>query len=220
MKQQITLPLVSEFSSANMNAGNGENIPNQILPCDGDTQYYGIIYNNHKSQQYLDYFLEQIPWKQDEAFIYGKHYVTARKVAWYGDENYAYKYSGKTRIALSWTNELLTIKAKVEQLTGARYNSCLLNLYEDGSQGMAWHHDDEKGLGQNSNIASLSFGAERRFDLRHKISREKTSINLEHGSLLVMAGKTQACWQHQLPKTTRVKQPRVNLTFRRMLDSP
>ena len=193
--------------------------PRQILPYGGDTRYFGPIYNPAESTVYLDYLLRKIPWRQDEASLYGKHYVTARQVAWYGDENYRYTYSGKTRVALFWTDELLAIKRRVEVLTGAGYNSCLLNLYRDGNQGMGWHQDDEKSLGTNSGIASLSFGAERRFDLRHKATREKVSQVLEHGSLLVMAGTTQSRWQHQLPKTKKISDPRVNLTFRKMLET-
>lgn len=207
MPEQSRLPL-----------GDEPEYPIQLLPNDGDTRYYGRLYGTTEADQLLGYFLTRIPWKHDEAVIYGKHYITARKVAWFGDENYEYTYSGKTRTALKWTNELLTMKELVEQQTSTQYNACLLNLYADGSQGMAWHHDDEKSLGENSTIASLSFGAERRFDLRHKSSREKISVVLEHGSLLLMTGTTQANWQHQLPKATKISEPRVNLTFRRMLN--
>lgn len=191
--------------------------PRNVLPRDGESIYFGPLFAREEADAWLRYFLEEIPWKHDEAVIYGRHIVTARKVAWYGDRNFDYTYSGRTRTALVWTEELRQLKGKVEAWAGSRYNSCLLNLYQDGSQGMAWHHDDEKGLGRNSNIASLSFGAERRFDFRHKESREKVSVQLEHGSLLVMRGETQARWQHQVPKTARVSRPRVNLTFRRML---
>nr|WP_224772488.1 alpha-ketoglutarate-dependent dioxygenase AlkB [Pelagicoccus enzymogenes] len=197
--------------------GDAKRDPYNVLPRDGESIYFGRMMDATEADQWLNHLLDAIPWKHDEAFIYGRHIVTARKVAWYGDQCFEYTYSGRTRTALPWTPELLDLKARVEDQAGASYNSCLLNLYADGSQGMAWHHDDEKGLGENSNIASLSFGAERRFDFRHKQRKEKVSVMLEHGSLLVMRGTTQACWQHQIPKATKVKQPRVNLTFRRML---
>lgn len=190
-----------------------------ILPYEGESVYYGKIFSTELSDEYLLYFLNEIPWKNDEAVIFGKHFITARKVAWYGDENYAYTYSNKTKVALAWTQELLGIKKIVEKISGVTYNSCLLNLYQDGNQGMGWHHDDEKGLGKDANIASLTFGAERRFDMRHKINKEKVSIILEHGSLLVMRGTTQSNWHHQLAKSKKVKLPRVNLTFRTMLKS-
>jgi alkylated DNA repair dioxygenase AlkB len=191
--------------------------PRNILPYEGESVYYGKIFSTAQADAYLRYVLNAIPWKNDEAMIFGKHFVTARKVAWYGNENYAYTYSNKTRVALPWSRELLGIKQVVENISGVTYNSCLLNLYEDGSQGMGWHHDDEKGLGKDANIASVTFGAERRFDLRHKQSKEKISIILEHGSLLIMRGTTQTYWHHQVPKSKKVIFPRVNLTFRTMV---
>ncbi|MBB5353885.1 alkylated DNA repair dioxygenase AlkB [Haloferula luteola] len=194
-----------------------EDVPRNLLPYDGESLYYGRIFPPQQAEHYLRWFLNSIPWQHDEAVIFGKHIVTARKVAWYGDSHYDYTYSGKTRTARPWTPELLAIKQEVERLGGSQYNSCLLNLYADGSQGMAWHHDDEKGLGAHSDIASVSFGAERRFDFRHKLSKTKVSQYLPSGSLLIMRGRTQACWQHQVPKSTKVTEPRVNLTFRRML---
>ncbi|MGE9267776.1 MAG: alpha-ketoglutarate-dependent dioxygenase AlkB family protein [Verrucomicrobiales bacterium] len=192
--------------------------PVNVLPVDGEAWDYGVVFERAEATRFLRVFLEEVPWQHDEAVIYGKHIVTARQVAWYGDENYEYRYSGKTRTAMAWTPELRAIRERVEALCGERFNSCLLNLYADGSQGMAWHHDDEKGLGRNATIASVSFGARRAFDFRHKESREKVRIFLEAGSLLVMRGRTQSCWQHQVPKALRVREPRVNLTFRRMLE--
>ena len=192
--------------------------PNNVLPYDGESRYYGALFDAREADSHLNYLLTEITWKHDEAVMFGRHIVTARKVAWFGDRNFDYTYSGCTRTALEWTPRLRAMRDLVEERTGASYNSCLLNLYADGDQGMGWHHDDEKGLGTNSNIASVSFGAVRRFDFRHKQSREKISVMLEHGSLLVMRGATQACWQHQLPKTKKVTAPRINLTFRLMVD--
>ena len=147
--------------------------------------------------------------------MFGKRVITKRKVAWYGDEPYKYTYSKSTKTALPWTQELQSIKYKVESLTRHNYNSCLLNLYHDGSEGMGWHSDDEPELGRNPVIASVSLGATRRFALQHKRRKDlKQKLDLSHGSLLVMAGETQHHWRHQVAKTTRVKSPRVNLTFR------
>jgi alkylated DNA repair dioxygenase AlkB len=146
--------------------------------------------------------------------IYGKHLVTSRKVAWYGDHNFSYTYSGTTKRALLWTKELLDLKKIVERYSGVTFNSCLLNLYHNGSEGMAWHSDDEKALGKNTNIASLSFGAERKFSFKHKRTKESVSLVLESGSLLMMKGSTQSHWMHRLPPTTKVSRPRINLTFR------
>jgi len=190
------------------------NTTDNLLPFDGIVNYYGKIFSTQESRFFLDKMLHAIEWKNDEAIIYGKHIITKRKAAWYGDRNFSYTYSNTTKQALPWTAELIALKNKVEELTHVTFNSCLLNLYHDGNEGMAWHSDDEKSLGKNTTIASLSFGAERKFSLKHKVTKESLSILLEQGSLLVMKGSTQSHWQHCLPKTTKVKSPRVNLTFR------
>lgn len=192
--------------------------PFSILPHDGEAIYYGPLFDIQVADNQLDYLLQEIPWKHDEVVMFGRHIITSRKVAWFGDRNFDYTYSGRTRTALEWTPDLRALKSLIEQKTGATYNSCLLNFYADGDQGMGWHSDDEKELSTNPNIASVSFGAIRRFDFRHKQSREKISIMLEHSSLLVMRGTTQSCWQHQIPKSKKVTTPRVNLTFRLMRD--
>lgn len=185
-----------------------------LLPMDGTVNYYGCILDHAETQHYYENLLKSIPWKHDEAIIFGKHIVTARKVAWYGDSNYAYAYSGTTKQALLWTKELQELKTIVEKLSGATFNSCLLNLYHDGSEGMAWHSDDEKSLGRNTTIASLSFGAERKFCFKHKRTQETVSLMLEDGSLLLMKDATQTHWLHRLPKSAKIKNPRINLTFR------
>jgi alkylated DNA repair dioxygenase AlkB len=186
-----------------------------ILPYDGTVNYFGPVMGPREAQDYLRILLTTVPWRNDEAIIYGQHIVTARKVAWYGDVNYAYTYSGTTKTALAWTQELLALKSLVEGKTGTAFNSCLLNLYHDGNQGMSWHSDDETSLG--TTIASLSFGAERKFSFRHKRSGESVSLVLEDGSLLVMKGTTQTYWHHSLPKSKKITAPRINLTFRTMV---
>lgn len=190
----------------------GEN--KNLLPKDGTVNYYGHIMPLQEANFYLKNLLETISWKNDEAIIFGKLIITKRKVAWYGDTNFNYTYSNTTKHALTWTPELLTLKALVEEKTGETYNSCLLNLYHNGSEGMAWHSDGEKDLKKYGAIASLSFGAERKFAFKHKNTKETLSQILAHGSLLVMKDETQTYWLHRLPPTTRVTTPRVNLTFR------
>lgn len=185
-----------------------------ILPYDGIVKYYGIVFKPEEIEYFRERLMQNIEWKNDEAFIYGKHYVTKRKVAWYGDEPFDYTYSKLTKQALPWTPELLELKKQAEKHTESTYNSCLLNLYHDGDEGMSWHSDDEKTLLKNGAIASYSFGAERKFYFKHKESGDKVSIQLENGSLLVMKGETQTNWLHQLPRTKKVNAPRVNLTFR------
>lgn len=188
--------------------------PLNILPNDGTVNYYGKIFSKEKSDFYYDYLFNQIPWENDEAVIFGKLILTKRKVAWFGEKPFEYTYSKRTKYAKFWTPELLELKNKCEEVTGETYNSCLLNLYHDGSEGMAYHSDAEKDLKKHGAIASLTFGAERKFLFKHKTSKEKIEIFLENGSLLVMKGKTQENWLHRLPPTTKVKTPRVNLTFR------
>lgn len=188
-----------------------------LLPADGVVNYYGPIFSSEESERLFEVLFEEILWKNDEAYIFGKHYITARKVAWYGDSGFHYTYSGATKFALEWTDELLKLKAIVEEKTGDDFNSCLLNLYHTGDEGMAWHSDDEKSLGRNSSIASLSFGAERPFRFKHKQTAEVIPVTLDSGSLLVMKGETQTHWRHRLPKTKKVKTPRINLTFRKMI---
>lgn len=185
-----------------------------LLPKGGKVNYYGTIFEIENADFYYDYLLHQIPWKNDEAMIFGKLVLTKRKVAWFGDLPFEYTYSKRTKLAEKWTKELLQLKQKAEELTNETYNSCLLNLYHDGSEGMAYHSDGEKDLKKNGAIASLSFGAERKFSFKHKMTKEKVEINLQHGSLLVMKDETQTNWLHRLPPTRKISQPRINLTFR------
>lgn len=192
-------------------------ITRNLLPKDGIVQYYGKILSGQEAHFFYQKLMDSIAWKNDEAVIFGKHIITKRKVAWYGDSRYSYTYSNTTKEALLWTKELLILKKLVEEITQTHYNSCLLNLYHDGNEGMAWHSDDEKALGKDTSIASLSFGATRRFSLKHKQTQETLSIDLESGSLLEMKGTTQTHWLHSLPKTKRVSTPRINLTFRTMV---
>lgn len=194
-------------------------IETNLLPYNGVVNYFGKIMSREDNLRYLDALLHTIPWKNDEAKIFGRHIITKRKVAWYGDDNYSYTYSNTTKHSLPWTPELLELKELAERLTGNSFNSCLLNLYHNGGEGMAWHSDDEKSLGKDTAIASLSFGAERKFILKHRLSKESVPVILESGSLLVMKGTTQTNWLHCLPKSKRVSTPRVNLTFRSYLTS-
>jgi alkylated DNA repair dioxygenase AlkB len=185
-----------------------------ILPYDGVTSYYGKVFSEKESNDFFNRLMREIEWKSDQAVIFGKVIETKRKVAWYGDEPFSYTYSGRTKTALPWNETLLRIKEKIETVSGESFNSCLLNLYHDGSEGMAYHSDGEKDLKDNGAISSVSFGAERKFNFKHKTTKELVSLILENGSLLMMKGTTQKFWLHRLPTTTRVIQPRISLTFR------
>lgn len=185
-----------------------------ILHKDGTVNYFGKLLSIKNADFYLKTLLEKIEWKNDEAIIYGKRITTKRKVAWYGDLPFAYTYSNTTKYALPWTTVLLELKELIEIKTGEKFNSCLLNLYHDGNEGMAWHSDAEKDLIKNGAIGSFSLGAERRFTFKHKLTNEKREIFLEHGSLLIMKGTTQTNWLHRLPPMKRITNLRINLTFR------
>ncbi len=185
-----------------------------LLPKDGTANYFGRVFSEEEANRYYENLLNKIDWKNDEAIIYGKKIITKRKVAWYGDKEFEYTYSKITKKASLWTPELLELKRTVEEKSSETFNSCLLNLYHSGEEGMAWHSDAEKDLKKNGAIASVSFGAERKFAFKHKQTKETISLNLEHGSLLIMKGTTQTHWLHRLPPTTKVNTPRVNLTFR------
>ncbi|AZP12364.1 alpha-ketoglutarate-dependent dioxygenase AlkB family protein [Undibacterium parvum] len=185
-----------------------------LLPKDGVVNYYGKLLPAKQADDYFACLMQSIAWENDQALIYGKLILTKRKVAWYGDKKFEYTYSNTTKHALPWTAELLELKALVEQRTGEKFNSCLLNLYHDGEEGMAWHSDAEKDLKKNGAIGSLSFGAERKFAFKHKVSQEIVSLVLAHGSLLVMKGTTQSHWLHRLPPSKRISAARINLTFR------
>lgn len=191
-----------------------DNRPGNLLPYEGTVNYYGPIMSRRDADQYFDSLMSEIPWRNDEAVIYGRRIITRRKVAWHADLPASYTYSNTTRTALPWTPVLLMLKDLVQSVSGETYNSCLLNLYHDGSEGMAWHSDAETDLKPNGAIGSLSFGAERKFAFKHKRTKETVSKFLQHGSLLVMRGSTQTYWLHRLPPTRTVTTPRINLTFR------
>ena len=189
-----------------------------ILPSDGEAFYFGKIFNEKETQYYLDKLLKNIAWKNDEVTIFSKKIKTKRKVAWYGENNIEYTYSYSTKMALPWTKELIELKKLADEYCQTNFNSCLLNLYHNGEEGMGWHSDDEKSLGKNTVIASLSLGAERKFSFKHKATKQTISLILENGSLLVMKGNTQSNWLHSLPHSSKIISPRINLTFRTIID--
>ena len=185
-----------------------------LLPIDGEVNYFGKIFSAQEADIFTQTLFADIDWKYDQSFIYGKLITTKRKVGWYGDEPFDYTYSKTTKKALPFTTDLLAIKEETEKATGETFNSCLLNLYHNGDEGMGWHSDAEKELKKDGAIASLSFGAERKFLFRHKQTKETVEVFLEHGSLLLMQGTTQTHWIHRMPPTKKVITPRINLTFR------
>lgn len=188
-----------------------------LLPRDGEAIYHQKVLQQKEATFYMQKLLDTVEWRNDELVIFSKLITTKRKVAWYGDLGYSYTYSNTTKQALAWTEELKQLKKIAEERSGTTFNSCLLNLYHNGHEGMSWHSDDEKSIEKNSTIASMSFGAERKFCFKHKTTKEAASLILENGSLLVMKGTVQTNWLHSLPKSKRITQPRINLTFRTMV---
>lgn len=184
---------------------HSEDRPRNVLPYDGIANYHGSVLDMSVADAALSDLMDKIEWRNDEYHFAGKHILTARKIAWYGDRPSA---SGQ-RIVHPWTPDLIRLKDRVEAACGHRFQTCLLNLYHTGEEGLGWHSD-----GERTPVASLSLGAARRFVLKHKESKETTELILSHGDLLVMEGETQDHWQHRVPPMKRVRDPRINLTFR------
>ncbi len=192
--------------------------PDNLLPYDGLAIYHGVVFDEAEAASIANSLFEEMPWKPDEVMMFGKKIITKRKVAWFADAGITYTYAGVKKSGLMWTAGLREMKQKVEAITGAKYNACLLNLYHEGEEGMGWHQDNEAEIVQGSSIASLSFGAARKFAFKHAKTNERLDIELANGSLLDMKGEIQQHWYHALPKTKKVKNRRINLTFRLMHD--
>jgi alkylated DNA repair dioxygenase AlkB len=185
-----------------------------LLPKDGGATYIpGFFGPNHCAALFTS-IQSTIDWKEDQLLMFGKLITTKRKVAWVGDAGCSYTYSGVKKFPQAWTADLVHIKHKLELLTHSAFNSCLLNLYHDGDEGMGWHSDDEKELDSAAPIASVSLGGARKFAFKHKLDKNTVSLFLEDGSVLLMQPPTQEFWQHSLTKTKRPVAPRINLTFR------
>jgi alkylated DNA repair dioxygenase AlkB len=190
-------------------------VPNERLPLrDADIRYYPCFFEQETAERYFQTLLRETAWEQRTLLVYGHRHPEPRLTAWYGDEGASYSYSGTTRHPKPWTPLLREIKSRVEHAAGIRYNSLLLNMYRNGQDSVSWHSDDEESLGHNPSIASLSFGAVRAFHLRHRQDKHlRHKLDLAPGSLLVMQGSTQHYWHHQVPKTSRVVGPRINLAL-------
>jgi alkylated DNA repair dioxygenase AlkB len=185
------------------------NLPN------ADIEYYPNFFESNRANELFEKLKNEIPWQQDDITVFGKTYSQPRLTALFGNEGKPYAYSNIVMQPNPWNPLLQLIKDEIEEVSKANFTTVLLNLYRDGKDSNGWHADNEKELGQNPVIASLSLGAERSFHLRHNtIKEQKIKINLEHGSLLLMKGETQHFWKHQIPKTAKIIEPRINLTFR------
>jgi alkylated DNA repair dioxygenase AlkB len=188
---------------------------------DADVRLWSRAFGPTEADFQLRTLRDEIKWQQEEIVLFGRRHLVPRLVAWHGDPGSAYSYSGTAHEPSPWTPTLIAIRQRIEALTGHTFNSVLLNLYRNGSDGMGWHADDEPELGRNPVIASVSFGATRRFKLRHRKRRDSvTTLELTHGSLLLMAGNTQHAYVHAVPKTAVVSGERINLTYRCALNRP
>ena len=185
-----------------------------LLPKDGGATYIPGFFDPEHCAALFASLQSTINWKEDQLLMFGKLITTKRKVAWVGDAGCSYTYSGVKKFPQAWTADLLHIKHKLESLTHSAFNSCLLNLYHDGDEGMGWHSDDEKELDSAAPIASVSLGGARKFAFKHKLDKTSVSLFLEDGSVLLMQPPTQEFWQHSLTKTKRPVATRINLTFR------
>lgn len=199
---------------------NGSHLISQKIEFpDADILFYPDFFRPEESDVLFENLLNHIAWKQEQIKLFGKVFEQPRLTAWYGDGGKSYTYSGIKLLPNRWTPELLQIKERIEKALHDNFNSVLLNLYRDGQDGMSWHRDDEPDLGINPVIASVSFGAARRFQLKHKYRKElkKVDVDLTHGSLLVMAGTTQHFCLHKIVKSSKTISSRINLTFRKII---
>ena len=193
---------------------------NSLIKADNlSVEYIENFFDFDQSQLYMKHLINDIKWKREKIRMWGREIVTKKRIAWYADEGKSYTYSGSTFHPDQWNELLLEIKKQVEQYIKFQFNSVLLNEYPNGKVGMGWHSDDERELGIDPIIASLSFGANRDFIFKHKTDKsfENIKIHLKSGSLLLMLGSTQHHWKHSLPKRLKVREPRINLTFRKIL---
>jgi alkylated DNA repair dioxygenase AlkB len=205
---------MSRATACSARAEAARGAPPELLPCDGSVVLHPEALAPSDADRLLAALHAGIAWRQETATLMGRRVPIPRLTAWHGAAGYV--YSGIRLTPAPWTAPLLELKAVAEKLADRAFNSVLLNLYRDGRDSVSWHADNEPGLGRDPVIASLSLGAVRRFQLRHRRSNGRLALDLPHGSCLIMAGATQHHWLHQLPKTARAVGPRINLTFRQM----
>ena len=187
---------------------------------DGELYYLENFIPTAEADRFLERLRAELDWREEVVTIAGRAIQVPRLVCWHGDSEARYRYSGVVHAPEPWTEALSSLRQRVEAYCAQRFNSVLGNLYRNGDDTLGWHADQERELGPEPYIASLSFGAERRFDLRHNRSRETMNLPLTHGSLLLMGGQLQHHWQHRIPRMRGVRAPRINLTFRAILPSP
>lgn len=190
--------------------------PQDILPFDGHAILYPDLWGAQEASAIFERLKNEVEWQQPEVVVFGRRVLQPRLTAWFGDDGCSYTYSGATLNPVKWTPLLTDIRRRCEEISKTSFNSVLLNLYRGGNDAVSWHSDDEPALGPQPVIASVSLGATRRFDMRHRESGLTIKTNLVDGSLLVMSGKSQSHWKHQVPRTSKDVGARINMTFRRI----
>lgn len=194
------------------------NSQENLLPFQGEVRFYPHFFESTQADELMRSFQESLAWRQEPIRIFGREIMQPRLTALYGEAGMPYGYSGIEMIPLPWTPELMAVKTKIEEFTQLRFTHVLCNYYRNGQDSMGWHRDNEQVLGQNPSIASMTFGASRKFQLRHYTQKSiKRDVVLSHGSLLIMQGESQHFWEHQLPKSSKILGPRINLTFRKLI---
>lgn len=188
----------------------------ELLPYDGSAVLYPWVLGDRSWETVMKRLVDEVPWEAHTIKMFGKEYPQPRLVAWYGDPGSEYSYSGLKMNVRPWIPPIVDLKAIAESHAGVEFNSVLVNLYRDGNDKVGWHRDNEPELGGTPTIASMSLGAPRRFKFRHLSTGEQVEAILNPGSLVVMSGLSQTCWEHEVPRQAAVKDPRINLTFRQV----
>jgi alkylated DNA repair dioxygenase AlkB len=190
--------------------------PRELLPYDGRALLYDWVLGDTKWEDVMKELTDQVPWEAHTIKMFGKEYPQPRLVAWFGDPGSEYSYSGLKMNVRPWIEPVQALRQIAEQHAQVVFNSVLVNLYRDGDDKVSWHRDNEPELGNTPTIGSISLGAPRRFKFRHLETKEQVEATLEPGSLVVMSGLSQSCWEHEVPRQKSIREPRINLTFRQV----
>ena len=193
-----------------------ESGPQELLPYDGRAVLHEWVLGDASWESLMADLVEVVPWESHTIKMFGKEYPQPRLVAWFGDPGSDYSYSGLKMNVRPWIPTVSMLREAAERIAGVRFNSVLVNLYRDGNDKVSWHRDNEPELGEEPVIASISLGAPRRFKFRHLLTREVVETTLTPGSMVVMSGLSQSCWEHEIPRQAAVSEPRINLTFRQV----
>ncbi len=219
MKSKSTVHYVQGDLFSGFGSFTNDGLGEVLSMPNAEVTFYRNFFDSQESDRIFEILRDEINWRQDKMKLYGKDINLPRKTAWYGDMDKSYTFSGIHLNPEPWTPTLLEVKERIEDVAGVEFNSVLLNLYRHGNDGISWHTDEEPELGENPVIGSVSFGGTRKFMFRHRQDKNiKAEVELTDGSFLLMAGETQHFWQHQIPKTSRHVEPRINLTFRVILN--